>query len=160
MTRPSARISLCVIALTCGLGSIAFSCGPSADGSTEPACLAQAGTLNCSPLYGVAANGDIAPTFDELWSRTLKPVCAQPGCHVAPNPQNGLALNDENTAYADLLGKSSTGEPRVTPKDLRCGKFIVRLETAGEPWSMPPGNHLDEPVLCVIRHWIANGAQR
>lgn len=161
MTRSRERwISRSVVALAVAFGPIAVSCGSNDSSPAEPLCLDQPGNLNCTPLYGLMANGDIAPTFDELWTRTLKPTCAQLGCHVQPNPQNGLALDDENTAYADLMAKSSTGVPRVTPKDLKCGRFIVRLETPDQPWSMPPGHHLDESTLCVIRHWIANGAQR
>ena len=40
------------------------------------------------------------------------------------------------------------------------GCHTVRLETAGQPWSMPRGGHLDDQTLCAIRHFIANGAPR
>jgi len=147
-------LGLCAAALSGGCGS------KSGDGGGEPSCLASPPNLDCKALYGLV-NGQIAPTFDELWIRTLQPTCgSNPSCHAGPNPQHGLALDVEDTAYKDLLGPSSTGEPRVTPGDTSCGKFMVRLETPGQSWSMPPGSHLDESVLCVIRHWVANGAKR
>lgn len=136
-----------------------FSGCSSSDNPGQPACLAQPGNLDCQAAYGLV-NGEIAPTFDELWTRTLKPTCGVAGCHSGPSPQNGLALDVEDTAYAGLTGPGTDGAPRVKAGDTTCGQFMVRLETPGEPWSMPPGNHLDEPTLCVIRHWVKNGAKR
>lgn len=164
MSRRSAlrRSSFGGVLLTVGLCSAAVSGGCGSQGGDpggEPSCLSTPPNLDCNAAYGLV-NGQIAPTFDDLWTRTLQPTCGVAGCHSGPNPQKGLALDVEDTAYTDLLGPSSTGEPRVTPGDTSCGKFMVRLETAGQSWSMPPGNHLDESVLCVIRHWVANGAKR
>jgi hypothetical protein len=154
--RPYSRGAALGVALC--IAAVSAACGSSDDGS-EPACLAAAPSLDCKAAYGLV-NGQIAPTFDDVWTRTLLPTCGISGCHAGPNPQNGLALDVEDTAYTDLMGASSTGEPRVTPGNASCGKFMVRLETAGQSWSMPPGNHLDDATLCSIRHWVANGAKR
>ena len=102
----------------------------------------------------------IAPTFQEVFDNTLLPICGEVGCHSGANPQRGLKLDDIDAAYTTLLEKNAQGEDRVIKGDLACGKVIVRLETAGESWSMPPDNHLTEPELCAIRHWIKNGAPR
>jgi hypothetical protein len=159
--RGSSPEALAVAIALCPLSVLGCS-GGGGDGtaSNPPACLETAANLACAPAYGLTASGDVAPTFDQLWSRTLRPTCGVSGCHAAPHPQNGFELDDQALAYDALLAHSTAGTPRVTPGDVRCGAVIVRLEQGDEPWSMPPGQHLDEPTLCVIRHWIANGAPR
>jgi hypothetical protein len=139
----------------CGvfLGVLASAC--SSDNSTttgEPTCLAEAQSTDCTALY--------APTFDAVFANTLSGTCAARECHRAPNPTGNMALDEIETAYTNLLAKSSTGEPRITPGDVKCGKVIVRLETPGESYSMPPGRQLPATELCSIRQWIANGAKR
>jgi hypothetical protein len=99
-------------------------------------------------------------SFPEVFSRTLDRKCAEAACHSSERRQGGLVLADEDTAYEHLLGPGSDGRQRVIPGDTQCGKLIVRLETPGEPWSMPAGSHLMDTELCVIRHWIADGALR
>jgi len=125
-----------------------------ADGeSGQPACLPAAAPLDCQPLYGLRG-GAIAPTFDEIHANTLS-RCASAGCHTGGSPAGGLDLTTPDGAHDALVGAG-----RITPSDLRCGDLIVRLETPGEPWSMPFGSHLDEAELCVLRHWIDQGAAR
>lgn len=134
--------------------------GGSGNDHTEPSCLSQPANADCTTvLYGLH-NGVIAPTFDDVFTNTLQPVCGAPGCHSGTNPQRGLKLDQIDDAYTTLLEKSADGEARVIPGNVQCGKVIVRLETAGESWSMPPDHHLDEATLCAIRHWIKDGANR
>jgi hypothetical protein len=121
---------------------------------TEPTCLPEAASTACAAEY--------TPTFDNVFKYTLSMHCARPGCHVQPNPQGGMALDDIDLAYTNLVNaKSANGEMRVMPGDVKCGKVIVRLESVNEDWSMPPKpGHLPDPELCSIRQWIANGAMR
>lgn len=158
MQTPGTRCSGLLAGLAlCLLGP---SCGGGGGDHPEPRCLSQPADAACTTvLYGLH-NGVIAPTFDDVFTNTLQPVCGASGCHSGQSPQRGLKLDDINAAYQTLLEKNAAGEDRVIPGDVQCGKVIVRLETAGEPWSMPPGHHLDEPTLCAIRHWIADGALR
>jgi hypothetical protein len=121
--------------------------------SQEPDCLDEPADAECDSLYPDTS-------FPELFERTLEPTCADVACHSAERHQGGLVLADEETAYDNLLGPGSDGRLRVKPGDTQCGKLIVRLETAGESWSMPAGNHLMDTELCVIRNWIADGALR
>jgi preprotein translocase subunit SecD len=142
------------------LGFVA--CGPSkTDESTAVAlCLDAPADASCTDVAYGLHNGQIAPTFDEIFMRTLQPSCgSSTSCHAGAHPQNGLSLDDAATAYTDLMSKNAAGtEARVIPNDLKCGELIVRLETANEPWSMPKAGHLPDNLLCVIRHWIADGA--
>jgi hypothetical protein len=140
----------------------AIACGASEDPPRSvPSCLDQAADVACTEVaYGIH-NGAIAPTFNEIFTRTLKPSCGANGsCHAGPTAQNGLRLDDEATAYQDLMSENAAGTTaRVIPNDSKCGELIVRLETPNETWTMPKGGQLPENLLCVIRHWIANGAQ-
>jgi len=135
------------------LGALALaSCSSENTNTGEPTCLAQAESTDCPALY--------APTFDAVFKNTISTTCAATGCHREPNPTGNMALDEIETAYTNLLAKSPSGEPRVTPGDVKCGKVIVRLETAGASYSMPPGRQLPEGELCSFRQWIANGAKR
>jgi hypothetical protein len=158
------RLLGAALAAAVGWSALTTACGgDGGSGGTDvpPKCLAQPADATCTdPLYGFH-NGQLAPTYDDIYTRTLKPTCAVEGCHSGPNPPNGLSFDDESASYDALQAKDFAGDaPRMTPKDLACGALIVRLETPGHSWSMPGGRHLDEPTLCVIRHWIANGAPR
>jgi hypothetical protein len=137
-------------------------CGPSDEAvDAVPLCLDEPVNGSCTDVaYGIH-NGAIAPTFNEIFTRTLEPSCGSNGaCHAGANAQHGLRLDDETTAYQDLMAENAAGTTaRVIPNDLKCGELIVRLETPNKSWTMPKGGHLPENLLCVIRHWIADGAQ-
>lgn len=156
-TRPSRpAAALCALA-----AATVVACGSEeAPADTVPPCLEAPADGDCTQVAYGMHNGQIAPTFSEIFSRTLQPSCGTTAsCHAAPG-QNGLALDDEATAYADLMAKNAAGTTsRVIPNDLKCGELVVRLETPNQTWSMPQGAHLPDNLLCVIRHWIANGAQ-
>jgi hypothetical protein len=155
------RFSLGVLSRSCLLvGAIgAFgpaACGSKDDGDGQPACLSKPADATCTTaLYGLQSNGQIDPSFQDVFDKTLSTACGVSGCHAAPNPQNGLELDQIDAAYKGLVT-----DGRVTPGDVECGNLIVRLETAGQTWSMPQGSHLDDETLCSIRHWIKNGAKR
>jgi hypothetical protein len=135
------------------LGIAAASCGSSGTNDDEPSCLSHAvSTDDCTPLY--------EPTFDNVFKNTLSTTCAAPGCHSGSQPEAGMALDDIDRAYTNLLAKSTTGGPRITPGDVRCGKVIVRLESKDKSYSMPPLTPLPDNQLCSIVQWIANGAMR
>jgi hypothetical protein len=141
-----------------------MACGGTNDDQSAqvPLCLDKAADANCTNVaYGIH-NGSIAPTFSELFTRTLKPSCgSSTSCHAGTNAQHGLRLDDEATAYDSLMAQNAAGTTaRVIPNDLKCGELIVRLETPNEPWTMPKGGHLSDDLLCVVRHWIAEGAPR
>jgi hypothetical protein len=130
---------------------VAAACGSSNSGPDQgPACLAAPVSTDCTPFY--------PPTFANVWNQTIVMKCALGGCHKGSDAKAGMDLSNKDNAYTELLTKSTTSEPRVTPGDLKCGKLIVRLDTKGEVYSMPPNNPLDEATLCSIRQWIANGA--
>ena len=134
---------------------VAAGCGGDGNTQTEPTCLPAAGPTDCTAQY--------QPTFANVFSVTLKKHCATTGCHVQPTPTGGMALDDLDTAYDNLVNKrSANGEARVEPGNAKCGKFIVRLSSVNEPWSMAPGpmGHLGDTELCSIRQWIANGATK
>src|SRR5690349_18486613 len=149
------RFSNELAALASMLALAAAGCGGDGNGQTEPTCLPAAGPTDCAALY--------VPTFANVFTNTLSMHCAVAKCHVEPTPQAGMALDDLDTAYDNLVNKkSANGEPRVIPGDAKCGKFIVRLSSVDEPWSMPPGSgsQLMPTELCSIRQWIANGATK
>src|SRR5262245_49672111 len=87
-------------------GGVAVAIGCSGGEPSLP-CVANL-DLGCAPLY--------APTYDQIFTRTLHPTCAQAGgsCHAAAGAQGGLVFEDENAAYALLLGETEK-RARVVP---------------------------------------------
>jgi hypothetical protein len=64
----------------------------------------------------VGGTGGAAPTFTEIWNRTLENGCAVPYCHDGSG--KGWSGFDQATAYRTLVGAASTtcpGETRVVP---------------------------------------------
>jgi Planctomycete cytochrome C len=107
--------------------------------------------LSCAPLY--------TPTFDQVYTRTLHPTCAQSGasCHSTSGAMGGLVFEDPDAAYALLLGENA-GKARVTPGDAACSLLMERLESTTKP--MPPGAPLADAERCAVAQWIQNGAKR
>lgn len=107
----------------------------------------------CSPLY--------PPTFDQIFSRTLAPTCAQPGgvCHASAGVQGGLLFITADDSYAMLLGQSG-GSARVVPGNPACSPLVERLESTDPSTVMPPEAPLSEAEKCSIRTWIESGAKR
>ena len=140
-------------ALVASVALATLSCGNGEPSPTRPACLSAVDTEQCSPLY--------PPEFPELFTAVFSQTCASGGgtCHGPTGRQGGLVFADENEAYDLLLGQQGN-KTRVIPGDAACSELIVRLDSAGEPWSMPPGAPLSEGARCSIRRWIALGAPR
>jgi hypothetical protein len=109
-----------------------------------PSCITVDTT--CAPLY--------APTFDNVYTMTLKNTCgsALSSCHSAVGKQGGMSFQDEQHAYDALLAG------RVMPGNPGCSKMIVRTDSPGAGYQMPPGDPLSEPERCALIQWIAAGA--
>src|SRR3954468_366897 len=111
------RLSLALGLLLCGCPS-----------DPPPACITV--DTGCAPLYN--------PTFDNVYTMTLRDSCgsARSSCHSAAGQQGGMSFQDEAHAYAAL----SAG--RVVAGDPGCSKMIVRIDSPGADYQMPPGDAL------------------
>jgi Planctomycete cytochrome C len=128
------------------------SCADDATAPGRPQCLTADPTdLNCLPLY--------PPEFGEIFHRTLNVTCASTGvsCHGQDGSMGNLVFVNMTDSYDALLGQKG-GTRRVIPGDPACSELMVRLDSLGKDWSMPPGTPLDERARCAIRRWIAAGA--
>jgi hypothetical protein len=132
-----------MLAIAAGFVALACSAEPEPE---RPDCIEL--SPSCDPLY--------QPIFDELFTRTLKPTCAQGGgsCHGADGARGGLVFEDPDEAFALLH------DGRLVPGDAACSEIVVRTHDTGKAWSMPPGEPLLEAERCVIRRWIEAGAVR
>jgi hypothetical protein len=100
----------------------------------------------CAPLY--------APTFDNVYSMTLKNTCGSSdvSCHSAQGRKGNLSFQDEPTAYAELMaGRVKAGDPG-------CSLMIVRTDSVGASYQMPPGDPMSEPERCALIQWVQAGA--
>jgi hypothetical protein len=150
------------ISAACGDGSGGNDGAGGSGGGGSPGCLAEPADGTCDKaLYGLSA-GEIAPTFDQVYERTLVLKCGNStACHAGDTAQKGLRFDEgADAAFTALQGNASDGTPFVTPGDLQCGEIIARLESPDPAYSMPSRGQLDEQERCAIRHWIANGATR
>jgi hypothetical protein len=125
-----------------------LACSP--DAEQQPDCLDSVST-DCSPLY--------PPTFDNVFTNTLSQKCATTGgsCHGPDGQKGGLTFENADDAYQGLLGLDGS-RARVKPGDPRCSEMIVRIDSPGKDWEMPPGKPLTAQERCAIRQWIAAGA--
>ena len=132
------------------IGLLALASGCSS-GETTSACV-QGLELTCAPLYD--------PTFDQVYTRTLKPTCALSGasCHASEGKRGGLVFADADSAYAALLGEGGA-KPHVVAGDATCSLLIERLDAA-DARVMPPGSPLADAERCAVARWIQNGAKR
>lgn len=109
-----------------------------------PACIAV--DTSCAPLY--------APTFDNIYTMTLRDTCGsqRASCHSAAGMSGGMSFQDESHAFAALRNG------RVVPGDPACSKMIVRTDSPGAPYQMPPGDALSAAERCVLIQWVQAGA--
>ena len=109
-----------------------------------PACIVV--DTGCAPLY--------APTFDNIYNMTLRDTCGsqRTSCHSAAGMSGGMSFQDEAHAFAALRNG------RVVPGDPACSKMIVRTDSPGAPYQMPPGDPLSAAERCVLIQWVAAGA--
>jgi len=63
-----------------------------------------------------------------------------------------MSFQDEQHAFDALRAG------RVFPGDPGCSKMIVRTDSPGATYQMPPGDPLSEPVRCALIQWVAAGA--
>ncbi len=118
------------------------------DDGAEATCEPTTESVECQPLYAV--------DFDEVQARTLGPSCSINGrsCHASEGARAGLVYTDVDTSYASLVSSGM-----VVPGQPECSVLMQRLDASGSR-VMPPGRPLSEEERCVIRLWIAQGAQR
>ncbi len=141
---PAIGLAAALLALpSCSSSSSADACLTAIPGDPTP----------CSPLY--------PPTFDQIFSRTLQPTCAQPGaeCHSSAGIMGGLYFATADSAYALLLGKDDN-PVRVIPRNAPCSTLVERLEASDPTQLMPPGAKLSDAEICSIVEWIQQGAKR
>src|SRR5689334_23064401 len=119
-------------------------CGGGDDDTSRPACLSGLNVDSCDLAFPAQ--------FDLIFDRILKPSCASAGvsCHGSSGGQGGLVFTDKADAYDRLLAPKPGGA-RVKPGDAACSEIVVRLDSIGNSWSMPPMNPLDERERCTIR---------
>jgi hypothetical protein len=128
-----------VVVLVAGAGALA-GCPP----DPPPSCISV--DTSCAPLY--------APTFDNIYTRTLRDSCGSQrvSCHSAAGRQGGMTFEDEQHAFDALRAG------RVMPGDPGCSKMIVRTDSPGASYQMPPGDPLSEAERCVLIQWVKAGA--
>jgi hypothetical protein len=108
--------------------------------------------------------GGSAPTFTDVQSQILTPVCTT--CHSAngQSPAAGLNLS-AGAAWASLVNVGSSGKPgaiRVIPGDPNNSYLVQKLEGAAGivglrmPRNGPP--YLTDAQVALVRGWIAAGA--
>jgi len=122
---------------------------------STPATCVEGLRTDCSPLYA-------PPTYSTIFEKILHPTCAQGmgTCHTADAAMGGLVFEDEDDAYARLLGDAD-GRARVAPGDPACSLLVERLEAKDPEVRMPPGpTPLSEAARCDIVQWISEGAAR
>ena len=109
-----------------------------------PACITV--DTSCAPLY--------QPTFDNIYTMTLHDSCGsqRSSCHSASGKSGGMSFQDEAHAFAALRAG------RVTPGDPGCSKMIVRTDSPGAPYQMPPGDALSPAERCALILWVQAGA--
>jgi len=109
-----------------------------------PACITV--DTACAPLY--------QPTFDNIYPMTLRDTCGsqRASCHSAAGRQGGMSFQDSQHAFDALRAG------RVMPGDPGCSKLIVRTDSPGASYQMPPGDPLTEAERCVLIQWVQSGA--
>jgi hypothetical protein len=115
----------------------------------EPPACKMIADVNCGTLY--------VPTFDNVYANTLSQSCGntKSACHSAAGHQGGMSFEDEAHAYAAL---TEAGKNRVEPGDPECSLLIVRTNSPGADYQMPPGDPLDMPTRCALIQWVEKGA--
>lgn len=85
---------------------------------------------------------------------TLRDTCGsqRESCHSAAGRQGGMSFEDQQHAFDALRAG------RVVPGNPGCSKMIVRTDSPGTSYQMPPGDPLSEAERCVLLQWVAGGA--
>jgi len=118
-----------------------------------------------SGLAGQAGTAGAAPTFSELWNRTLESGCAIPYCHDGSG--KGWSGFDQATAYRTLVGAASTtcpGETRVVAGNPATSVLVAAVSHtdlgACDVPAMPKDRaQLSQADIERIVAWIRAGAR-
>jgi hypothetical protein len=104
----------------------------------------------CAPGY--------VPTFTNVYNNTIKNGCGstKSNCHSASNKAGGMSFASQDAAYNALLDATKR---RVVPGDPSCSEMIVRTDSPGEDYQMPPGDPLSAQDRCALIQWVLQGAQ-
>lgn len=62
-------------------------------------------------------------------------------------------MESQDAAYANLMEVG-----RVKPGDPSCSKMIVRTDSPGTDYQMPPGDPLSPEERCALIQWVQMGA--
>ncbi|MDB4956690.1 MAG: hypothetical protein JWO36_4259 [Myxococcales bacterium] len=97
------------------------------------------------------------PTFDNVYKNTLKTGCGsdRASCHSAAGHQGGMSFETPAIAYAAL---TDPAHPRVMPGNPACSLMIVRTDSPGTDYQMPPGDPLSAAERCALIQWVQCGA--
>ena len=116
-----------------------------------PECIAAEHAIDesCAPGY--------VPTFENVYKNTIKDGCGstKSNCHSAAGRAGDMSLATQDIAYEELLDAT---QGRVIPGDPRCSEMIVRTNSPGEDYQMPPGEALSAPARCALVQWVLQGA--
>jgi hypothetical protein len=136
------------------IATLAVAATGSCGGGARPACLSSLDSDTCTPLYPA--------DFPTIYRQIFAPTCAAGGvaCHSGTGRVGELKFGSEAETYDGLLGLDAVAKARVVPGNAACSELVVRLDSPGHEWSMPPGSPLDERARCSIRRWVAGGAAR
>lgn len=115
--------------------AIACACSGSSGTDAAPHQLCSQIDPSCSPAF--------APTYDAIFDNVLAPRCALPGggCHASDATRTTLILSDRDDAYRYLTG-AADGRARVIPGSADYSLLMLRLESPGRTFQMPPGDPL------------------
>lgn len=129
--------------LVCGLALAAAGC----PADPPPEC--KVVDTDCAPQY--------VPTFTNVYNNTIKDGCGstKSNCHSGRNPPGDLSFESQDVAYQQLLDATKR---LVVPGDPACSEIIVRADSPGEDYQMPPGDPLSEAERCALTQWVLQGA--
>jgi hypothetical protein len=103
-----------------------------------------------------ACAGDPAdrPTqWSYIHAAIIAPSCATSSCHSARTDVGGIALDDPDTSYDELIERAfvKPGDPAST---------LLQLLEGDERTRMPPDAPLPQADIDLVRRWIEEGAPR
>ncbi|HUS30381.1 MAG TPA: c-type cytochrome domain-containing protein [Kofleriaceae bacterium] len=114
---------------------------------SEPPPACKSVEPSCQPAY--------VPTFPNVYNNTIKATCGtdDSSCHSASGRAGGLSMATMDEAHANLLTLE-----RVKPGDPGCSEMIVRVDSPGKDYQMPPGDPLSPEERCALIQWVQMGA--
>ena len=128
-------------------------CAAGCPSEPPPPCISSAHKIDesCKPGY--------VPTFANVYKNTIMGTCGSDnGCHNHVTKAGGLDMSTQDLAYSGLL---QPGQRRVVPFDPSCSEMIVRTNSPGEDYQMPPnGDPLSVEERCALIQWVLMGAQQ